>query len=120
MLAVLVRNKARTRNGLIYILFIILMVFTIRNKTNLYVDEVYSYGLANHTDGMFMQIEDGKTYYPSNTPWISYMAVSADSRFDYANVWENQAQDVHPPLYYVILHTIYCLHWGHCMSFVNW
>lgn len=106
MLAVLVRNKARTRNGLIYILFIILMVFTIRNKTNLYVDEVYSYGLANHTDGMFMQIEDGKTYYPSNTPWISYMAVSADSRFDYANVWENQAQDVHPPLYYVILHTI--------------
>lgn len=106
MLAVLVKNKARIKNGFIYILFIILMVFTIRNKTNLFVDEVYSYGLANHTEGMFMQIEDGKTYYPSNAPWISYMAVDLNNRFDYANVWENQTQDVHPPLYYVVLHTI--------------
>lgn len=27
-------------------------------------------------------------------------------QFDYANVWKNQSEDVHPPLYYVMLHTI--------------
>lgn len=91
---------------LIYFLFAVLMIITLSNKENLYVDEVYSYGLANHSTGPYMSIEDGRTYYPAGTPWVEYMSVSPEHRFDYANVWSNQAQDVHPPLYYVLLHTI--------------
>ena len=34
------------------------------------------------------------------------MTVSKEHRFDYKNVWINQSHDVHPPLYYAILHTI--------------
>lgn len=91
---------------LIYIVFGILMVFAIGQKENLYVDEVYSYGLANHTEGSMMSVEEGYTYYPSGTPWVNYMTVNPGNRFDYRTVWANQKADVHPPLYYVILHTI--------------
>ena len=90
----------------IYVLFTVLMILTLANKENLYIDEVCSYGLANHSGNPYMLIEDGRTYYPSGTPWVEYMSVSTDHRFDYANVWSNQAQDVHPPLYYVLLHTV--------------
>lgn len=102
-----VKNNRKTIcDLLIYIVFSILMVFAIGNKENLYVDEVYSYGLANHTEGSMMCVEEGYTYYPSNTPWMNYMTVNPENRFDYRTVWANQKADVHPPLYYVILHTI--------------
>ena len=91
---------------LIYIVFGILMVFVIGQKENMYVDEVYSYGLANHTEGSMMCVEEGYTYYPSGTPWMNYMTVNSENRFDYRTVWANQKADVHPPLYYAILHTI--------------
>lgn len=99
-------KREKISDLLIYFLFAVLMIITLSNKENLYVDEVYSYGLANHSTGPYMSIEDGRTYYPAGTPWVEYMSVSPDHRFDYANVWSNQAQDVHPPLYYVLLHTI--------------
>lgn len=87
-------------------LFVVLMVLVLRSKVNLYVDEVCSYGLANHNAGPYMSIEDGRTYYPAGTPWTEYMAVDEEHCFDYGSVWANQAQDVHPPLYYVLLHTV--------------
>ncbi len=38
--------------------------------------------------------------------YASYLTVSADERFSYDVVYENQEQDVHPPLFYCILHTV--------------
>ncbi len=46
------------------------------------------------------------------TTWVSgqayqdYIAVSESNTFNYASVYYNQRGDVHPPLYYIILHTI--------------
>lgn len=99
-------NRKRVCDLLIYLLFIVLMVLTIKNKDNLYVDELGNYGMANNVGGTSIVIEDGKTYYPSGIPWMEYMTVDKEHRFDYKNVWTNQAEDVHPPLSYVFLHTI--------------
>ena len=99
-------NRKRVYDLLIYLLFIVLMVLTIKNKDNLYVDELGNYGMANNVGGTSIVIEDGKTYYPSAIPWMEYMTVDAEHRFDYKNVWKNQAEDVHPPLSYMFLHTI--------------
>lgn len=93
-------------NVFIYVVFAFLMILAVANKVNLNVDEVYSYGLSNSTQGMNITVEDGVTYYPSNTPWLNYMAVDPDARFRYDLVWRNQSDDVHPPLYYALLHTI--------------
>lgn len=89
---------------LLYCLFILFMILVIGNKKNLHVDEVLSYGLSNH-EGV-MEFEEGRTYYPSNVVWLDYMTANSENRFHYGKVWRNQASDVHPPLYYAILHTI--------------
>lgn len=96
----------------LYCLFVMFMIFVIGNKRNLHVDEAFSYGLANH-DGMAVNIEEGYTYQPADGIWLDYMTVNRGERFCYRNVWENQASDVHPPLYYVLLHTICSFFPGH-------
>lgn len=46
------------------------------------------------------------------TTWVpgqayqDYLAVSESNTFNYASVYYNQRGDVHPPLYYILLHTI--------------
>lgn len=72
------------------------------------MDEIYSYGLANHqyTDTIKMDPEEGVPYEPVAMAYLEYVAVKEEGRFDYINVWKNQAEDVHPPFYYLILHTI--------------
>ena len=99
-------KKVKIYDILIYSAFVLFMVLAVENKVNMHVDEVYSYGLSNSTQGIIIMVEDGFTYYPSNTPWITYMAVDAGERFQYDAVWQNQSDDVHPPMYYAILHTI--------------
>lgn len=88
---------------ILYALFFFIMVMTLYNKKNYHVDELLSYQLSNGTSVMF---KDGITYVPSNTPWINCLTVNPDMRFNYLNVWKNQKNDTHPPLYYLILHLI--------------
>lgn len=109
-------HKEKRFSLCIYCLFIIFMILGIGNKKNYMIDELYSYGLANHK-GIEMSFLDGKTYYPSNTIWIDYMTLDCEQRFDYRNVWKNQTEDVHPPLYYAVLHTICSFFPG---SFSRW
>lgn len=100
------------RKILPYLIFAALLTGVIANKENYFLDEIYSYGLANHV------LEDGKTirmqpklapYTYSEgggTPYYEYMTVKPGERFHIANVWHNQSVDVHPPLYYLLLHII--------------
>ncbi len=89
-----------------YFLLAILMTVVIGLKCNFHVDEIFSYGLANHPDDMTISIEEGKVYTPAALPFYEYITVQPGFRFYWSNVWENQAMDVHPPLYYAILHGI--------------
>lgn len=81
-------------------------IFIILLKRQLHVDEYISYGSANHIGSLHIDVEDYRTYTLPDTPFLKYMAADPNDRFNYRNVWQNQAADVHPPLYYVILHTI--------------
>lgn len=38
--------------------------------------------------------------------YLDYVAAGEDSAFCYASVYYNQRGDVHPPLYYILLHTV--------------
>lgn len=88
---------------ILYGMFILFLILVVENKKDLNVDEVLSYGLSNHVGSLV--IEEGRTYYPSNEFWLDYMTVDERVGFHYGNVWKNQAADVHPPLYYMILHS---------------
>lgn len=58
-----------------------------------------------------------------STSWVSgqayqdYIAVNESNTFNYASVYYNQRGDVHPPLYYIILHTICSVFQG---TFSKW
>ncbi len=97
--------KKYSFNILIYICFFVILCLFIANKKNYHVDELLTYQLANSFRG-YMTPVDGDNYYPSDKAWLEYLTVQNGYEFDYNNVWKNQEADVHPPIYYVLLHTI--------------
>ncbi len=78
-------------------------------KTGFHIDELYSLGMSNqqfvlaHTIGPAFQ--NGKVY-SGQELLQKYTTVSYNKSFDYANVLNNYAHDVHPPLYSILLHTV--------------
>lgn len=97
----------KSRQVIIYFLFFCIMVGIIWNKKNLHGDEVLSYSLANNIGTYMMRFEEGYTYRPAEKLYLDCMTVNAENgRFNFQNVWNNQAQDVHPPFYYILLHII--------------
>ena len=107
---------------LIAILLIIIqvaMLFVICSSDSINGDELFSYGLSNSTDSDYIFMGDGwKKKYSDGTGWVpssaikSYLVVDPGEQFDYQAVWNNQAKDVHPPFYYVLMHTISSLNVG--------
>lgn len=87
----------------VYLLFFVIMFVC---KSNYHVDEIYSYGLSNNQTGIAINYEWNQTYEDPEQLYLDYLTVQLGHRFDYANVWKNQSKDVHPPLYYALLHTI--------------
>lgn len=85
-----------------------MIVIGISEKRNLHTDEVLTYILANNSydEEITLAPEMGKTYEPAGQVWQNVMTVQPENRFNYRNVWEKQAADVHPPLYYALIHTI--------------
>lgn len=91
-----------------------ILLYYMNIRTALFYDEIWSYGLANSYDKAFFYPNgfhfDKKDNFYNN--WIdgkeffNYITVQASETFAYDKVYENQFQDVHPPLYYYILHTI--------------
>ncbi|PXV91464.1 dolichyl-phosphate-mannose-protein mannosyltransferase [Lachnotalea glycerini] len=73
-------------------------------KVNLHVDEIYSFGLSNNTTGTMMSIPEGELI--DRSVFDQYVTVDLAHRFDFTNVWANQKADVHPPFYYLLIHTI--------------
>ncbi len=74
------------------------------NKDGYHLDEIFSYGLSNSTTGAFLYDDIDK--WVSGSAFGDYLTVQNDEKFSYDKVYENQVQDVHPPVYYVLLHTI--------------
>ena len=113
--AVKTEKKGRTSNRWFWIVCILLLVIQYGlcihfglKRQYLFCDEVYSYGLANSTDYTFLDPIGNDV--PLND-WVSgeyfedYMNYN-DTSFNYSAAYTNQANDVHPPIYYMLLHTV--------------
>ena len=91
-------------------------------KQGFYLDEVWCYALSNSYYRPFFQLEntvstlDDEEYKYAHTEhfreWVDgkelndYITVQRGERFRYDSVYYNQYLNHHPPLYYMILHTI--------------
>lgn len=70
------------------------------SKRGFFTDEAMSFALSNYTTGWVMYETHG-WFEPST--WNNF---TVNTPFQYVEVWRNQYWDVHPPLYYYLLHTI--------------
>ena len=99
------KNK-RTEILVITILIIIQSIIYIiigQQKEYLHIDEAYSFGLTHYDK---IEIQDNTDFYNnwhSNKYYENYLSVSKEEIGNYKQVYENQKNDVHPPLYYLLL-----------------
>lgn len=104
---ILDKVNAKYLFGLIVIVQVMFMLLYCDMKNGYFVDEIWSYGLANSY--YHAQIwEDGAldSMQISTKDLWDYIVVKDGQEFEYGSVFYNQAQDAHPPLFYVVLHTI--------------
>ena len=55
----------------VYLAFFLIIVLLFAMKTNYFVDEIWSYGLANNDDSHIMLVESGKTYEDPEEPFLA-------------------------------------------------
>ena len=94
---------------------ICLLAYYMSNKGALFLDETYTYSMANSSYGTLFPCFDLKyklSTFNYNYKWLNgqffrdYIAVSKYNRFDYSKIYEMHEFDSHPPLYCFLLHTL--------------
>lgn len=100
-------NKINPNFLFVFILLLqtILMVAKGYEKEYFHVDETFTFTLSNSKYGIHVPNEY-KNRWRSGTDYYNLLVTSPDTKFNYKQVYTNQTQDVHPPLYYFIIHTI--------------
>lgn len=91
-------------------------------KEGMFIDEVYSYGLANSYYAPYVtDIKGGdmtdKIF--TRAELTDYLAVMGDDAFAAGSVYYNQTRDVHPPLYYWLLNFVSSLCAGHFSMWIG-
>lgn len=114
-------KRINLQNLFILILLIINISFIVlfyNQKTSFHVDELFSFGHANSSQGAFLVDKVDCNFNSKDISdfllnrWIDsskiheYITVQHDEKFKYSHIYENLSADVHPPLFYLLLHTI--------------
>lgn len=91
----------------IFAVLIVNALYWCAKKEGYYIDELWSYGLSNSYYSPFLyQKENYMNEWHQSTFYKDYLVVKQDHAFSYASVYNNQENDVHPPCYYMLLHTV--------------
>ena len=101
----MINSKQKEIIAIICILIIQTMVYVFwgLNKEYIHMDEAYSFGLVNYDK---VEIQDNPDFYNTwhtDEYYTDYLVVNEDEKNDFSSVYENQKNDVHPPLYYLFL-----------------
>lgn len=89
--------------AIILILQSIIYVICGFNKQYIHMDEAYSLGLASYDKVEIQDNEDFYNTWHNKSYYEDYLSVQEDEIGQYKQVYENQKNDVHPPLYYLFL-----------------
>lgn len=88
---------------LLLILVSSLCLMFANSKSGMFIDEIYTYGLSNSHEGAYIRDAMGGSLVDktmSRDELLRYVVVNEGESFDFKAVYDNQAADVHPPLYY--------------------
>lgn len=98
----------RIRWGLVGVVLLQTIIYILAgcSKVYLHMDEAYSLALVQYDK---IEIQENPDFYNTwhNAEYFQdYLAVQEDERDNLAPVYENQKNDVHPPLYYLLLRLV--------------
>ncbi len=109
--------KSRKKEVLILVVLLIIQVIIHVgagiNKSYLHMDEAYSFGLASYDKIEIESNEDFENNWHTKEYYEDYLSVQDDEIGNYSHVYENQKNDVHPPLYYLFLRISMGINKGH-------
>ena len=102
------KNVISKKWTIILLIIIIISQVTVRlyfgnQKQYLHMDEAYSYGLMNYDKLEITDNEDFYNTWHTNKYFEDYLSITDKEVFNIERVYENQKNDVHPPLYYLLL-----------------
>ena len=81
------------------------------------MDEAYSLGLANYDKTEIQENSDFYDNWHTKEYYEDYLEVNENEKDNFSPVYENQKNDVHPPLYYLLLRIAMGFHIG---TFSKW
>ena len=99
-------KKLKNKKFLICLIIVIqttIFIIVGINKSYIHMDEGYSLGLANYHRVEIQDEEDFYNKWHSGEYYNDYLAVQEDEVGEFKQVYENQKNDVHPPIYYLLL-----------------
>lgn len=107
-------QKTEKKTGAVLALLFILFIQTAvilwfgNQKQGYFIDEIYSFGLSNGYYKPFITSYGDEIFdqWADQSVINDYMTVQEGQRFAYGSVIYNQSQDVHPPIFYLLLHTV--------------
>lgn len=89
--------------GVIIVVQTVVYVLAGAGKAYFHMDEMYSYGLSNFEQVQIYEKGDFYNEWHDAEYYKDYLVVNEDEKGDFAPVYNNQRDDVHPPLYYLLL-----------------
>ena len=88
---------------IIILIQVIARIYVGKEKEYFHIDEAYSYSLMNYDKIQITENSDFFDNWHDKSYYIDYLAVNSDEKLDFSPVYINQKNDVHPPLYYLLL-----------------
>ncbi|HCS93730.1 MAG TPA: hypothetical protein DIW15_03340 [Bavariicoccus seileri] len=107
MISITSDTKKKLSYFVVFCLFVInlmTMAYFCSKKEGYFIDEMYTMSLSNSTEGPFIIATDNKYY--ADDYLNDALTVQDGEQFNYKSVYMNQVEDVHPPLYYFLYHTL--------------
>lgn len=103
----LIKHKSKIVLYAVLLLQLLCMFHFGDAKQGYFVDELWSYGLANSYYRPHVYSDEAlEGTWVSGDYFRDYLEVLPNQRFKYGSVIFNQKNDAHPPLFYMVLHTI--------------
>ena len=98
--------------GIILIIQTIVFIIAGINKSYIHMDEAYSLGLASYNKTDIQANEDFYNTWHNKEYYEDYLKINENEQNNFISVYENQKNDVHPPLYYLLLRIAMGFHIG--------
>ncbi len=102
---ILNKHKVKLIFIIILIFQVIAIIYAASQRVHLHMDEYLSFGFISSKDMYISAKEDFFNTWHTNDYFYEYLEINEDEVEDFTPVYENQKNDVHPPLYYLLLRT---------------